>query len=152
MHQIDSYLSMGSFKDKIREINGDEIQRISYDRVEISGKKESEYDIQNISLEEKKELLNSNKILCTVDKMRRLWIYENTRIHLDTVAGLGYFLELETVIKDISPEKGLKEFKKVMKLLKIDTKMAVAYSYSDLILDKQNSGVSFVLSNKFASV
>ena len=36
-----------------------------------------------------------------VEKTRRLFIWRHTRIHLDEVKGLGVFLELETVAKEI---------------------------------------------------
>ena len=132
----DHYFKTGTSKEKIREINGDKVEKISYNRSEIVGRKKSEYNIQEISQEEKKELLNKLKVLCVVDKIRRLWIYKNTRIHLDNVIGLGYFLELETVIKDISAQKGRMEFKEVIDLFGISLTKAVACSYSDLIYKK----------------
>jgi adenylate cyclase class 2 len=38
-----------------------------------------------------------------VTKQREIWLYENVRIHLDRVEGLGTFLELEAVF-DGSPD------------------------------------------------
>jgi len=152
MHHVDYYFSTGTFKEKIREINDSEVQKISYSRLEKVGRKESKYNIENITQEEKKFLLKQNNPLCVVDKIRKLWIYKNTRIHLDSVVGLGYFLELETVIKDISVQNGLKEFKEVLELLKINQEQTVAYSYSDLILKNQKSYPSPVLINKFAGI
>ncbi len=151
MHQTDYYLSLGIYKEKIREINGKEIQKISYSRDEILGRKESKYEIQEISKKEKKDLLKQKKVLCIVDKLRKLWIYKNTRIHLDKVMRLGNFLELETVIKNISKQKGLIEFNEVLKLLKIDSEKVVPFSYSDLILKNQKTQSSSVLVNKFAT-
>jgi len=47
---------------------------------------------------------------------------------------LGDYLELETVLKGISNNEGLREFNKVVKLLGIKTREAEPSSYSDLIL------------------
>ena len=152
MHHTDYYFKMGDFKEKIREIDENEVQSISYKRIEIMGRKESKYDIKNITQEEKRTLLNQKKVLCVVDKVRKLWISKNTRIHLDKVLGLGCFLELETVIKNISAKKGRTEFKEVLELLKIDTKKAIPYSYSDLILENQKAQPSPIFINKFASI
>ncbi|MDD4803922.1 MAG: class IV adenylate cyclase [Candidatus Paceibacterota bacterium] len=151
MHQIDHYFGVGVFKEKIREIDNKEIQKISYHRNEISGKKESNYSIKKINKEEKEKILNEENILCVVEKIRKFWIYKNTRVHLDNVFGLGHFLELETVIKDITQEEGLVEFKDVLKILKIDIKESVACSYSDLILNNQKKYFTFVSTNKSVS-
>lgn len=152
MHHIDSYFNIGTFKEKIREIDKDEIQMISYKRIETTGRKESKYDIKKITQKGKNILLKQNKVLCIVEKIRKLWIYKNTRIHLDNVVGLGCFLELETVVKNISAQKGLKEFKEVLDLLKINQKETIAYSYSDLILKNQKSYSSSISINKFANI
>ena len=38
------------------------------------------------------------KVEAVVEKKRLLYMYDNTRIHLDEVKGLGKFLELETLV------------------------------------------------------
>ena len=69
-----------------------------------------------------------------VDKRRRLLLYENVRIHIDDVAGLGSFVELEGVAgadSDLSREHEL--------VARLREELAlgepVAGSYSDLLLD-----------------
>ncbi len=151
MHQIDYYLNIGTSKKKIREIEGVGVQIITYDRFEKLGRKESKYNIKNINQKDKEKILNEENILCVVDKIRMLWIYKNTRIHLDRVIDLGYFLELETVIKDISAAKGLNEFKEMLEILKIDPQKAIVGSYSDLIINSQKSHTSPYFMNNFAS-
>jgi hypothetical protein len=52
---------------------------------------------------------------------------------MDHVEGLGEFLELETVITDISLEEGEQEFYRVVSGLGIDIADSIAASYSDLV-------------------
>ena len=72
--------------------------------------------------------------LVVVDKRRRLLLYENVRIHLDEVDGLGCFVELEAVAdadSDLTREHEL-----VGRLREELARGApVASSYSDLLLD-----------------
>lgn len=76
--------------------------------------------------------------LVVVDKRRRLLLYENVRIHLDDVAGLGSFVELEGVAdadSDLSREHEL-----VARLRdELGLGEPVAGSYSDLLLDSADS-------------
>jgi predicted adenylyl cyclase CyaB len=135
MNQIDYYLQTGVNKEKIREINNQEIYFISYKRLETKGKKDSNYTIKTLSLEQKELFLRNNSPLCIVNKVRHLWIYKNTRIHIDNVNNLGDFMELETVIKNISKNQGFDEFNEIVSKLKIDLDKTEPYSYSDLILN-----------------
>jgi predicted adenylyl cyclase CyaB len=134
MSQKDYYFEVGMNKEKVREINNQEPCLISYKRLEKKGRKDSNYNIRTLSLEEKNLLFKQKHLLCTVDKTRQLWMYKNTRIHLDNVVGLGNFMELETVVKDISINEGSNEFEDVVNKLKIKKEKAEPYSYSDLIL------------------
>jgi homotetrameric cytidine deaminase len=76
--------------------------------------------------------------LVVVDKRRRLLLYENVRIHIDDVAGLGSFVELEGVAEadsDLSREHEL-----VARLREeLGLGEPVAGSYSDLLLDRADS-------------
>ena len=136
MNQIDYYLQIGVNKEKIREINNQIISLISYKRSEKRGRKDSNYIIKTLSSEQKESFLEKKPPLCTVSKIRQLWMYKNTRIHIDNVIGLGNFMELETVVKDISKNQGLDEFKEIVNKLEIKLEKTEPYSYSDLILNK----------------
>lgn len=72
-----------------------------------------------------------------VSKRRRLFIWENVRIHLDDVDGLGTFLELEAIVApDGSDRAAARE--KVQRLrveLAIPDGSLVSVGYSDLLLD-----------------
>ncbi|MEK7634871.1 MAG: class IV adenylate cyclase [Patescibacteria group bacterium] len=136
MNQIDYYFQIGTEKTKIREINNQEIYLISYKRLEQNGRKDSNYIIKTLSREEKDSLFEKKPLLCSVDKTRQLWVYKHTRIHIDNVTDLGEFMELETVVKDISKNQALDEFNEVVSKLGIELKKTEAFSYSDLILNK----------------
>lgn len=72
-----------------------------------------------------------------VEKQRVLYHYGATRIHFDTVAGLGDFIELETVLASggltAAPEARA-EHATVRDLLDLERLEVVAGSYSELVL------------------
>jgi predicted adenylyl cyclase CyaB len=74
--------------------------------------------------------------LVTVEKKRSLWMYKNTRIHIDNVKDLGRFLELETVVKNGDIKKAKKEYAEIMELLNLSRYKKERESYSDLLLKK----------------
>ncbi|VDP13040.1 unnamed protein product [Heligmosomoides polygyrus] len=72
---------------------------IWYDRPDVAGPKECKYnkfDVPQEILEPLKTSLQcSMGIKGEVNKTRTLFIHERTRIHIDSVEGLGDFMELE---------------------------------------------------------
>jgi homotetrameric cytidine deaminase len=72
--------------------------------------------------------------LVVVDKRRHLLLYENVRIHLDDVRGLGAFVELEGVA---DAESDLAREHELVARLRDELALGapVAVSYSDLLLD-----------------
>jgi predicted adenylyl cyclase CyaB len=72
-----------------------------------------------------------------VNKKRILFVYKNTRIHLDAVEGLGDFVELETVFSTtLSQSEGIKEHDEVVKLLNLHRFPTIKGSYSGLLKTK----------------
>ncbi len=79
-----------------------------------------------------------------VEKRRVLYRYGRTRIHLDAVADLGAFVELETVLADDADDAGDRvaegaavEHRQVIELLELDRLPPVAVSYGDLLAAEQ---------------
>jgi homotetrameric cytidine deaminase len=72
--------------------------------------------------------------LVVVDKHRHLLLYENVRIHLDEVEGLGAFVELEGVAP---ADSDLTREHELVSRLRAELGLGdpVAVSYSDLLLD-----------------
>ena len=134
--QVDTFFNSPSGWLKLREVEGCQSELISYRRsIEDSGPRESDYHI--LRSDEPGELLSVLKsslgILGRVEKQRSLWIYRNTRVHLDRVEGLGDFLELETVLADIDSAEGTAESEEGIDLLRLDRKSFISVPYLELL-------------------
>ncbi|MBA3807761.1 MAG: CYTH domain-containing protein [Solirubrobacterales bacterium] len=75
-----------------------------------------------------------------VEKSRRLLLWQNVRIHLDEVPGLGNFIELEAVV---GPGSDLNsEYEKITELrdaLDLTDERILATGYSDELLRREAS-------------
>ena len=71
-----------------------------------------------------------------VKKDREVWMFNHTRIHLDTVDDLGKFVELETVFRGQTEAEAVREHQHVKAVLHLDAVDPIAVSYSDLIMQK----------------
>ncbi|MFT8537247.1 class IV adenylate cyclase [Bifidobacterium aquikefiri] len=131
--QHDYYLAMGKNKEKLRVIDNREFCLISYRRAENAGKKDSTFELTELTALEADRILNSRRVIKEVRKSRQLWTYLHTGIHLDEVDGMGSFLELETAICDITYEEGAEEFERVAAKLSIDSAKGIPASYSDMV-------------------
>ena len=67
-----------------------------------------------------------------VKKTRTLWLYESTRIHLDSVEGLGEFLELETLVHG-PPDVARAETLRIMEILHLSEEDCLTGAYRDLL-------------------
>ena len=134
LRQIDTYFKVRSGRLKLREINGRQFEIIYYNRPNSRSTRYSDYTI--VALPEArgaKSLFRSLfGVAVVVRKKRTLFLYRNARIHVDTVAGLGTFLEFEVVVT-----KGKRQAKELMTLLLkefgINSSMLIGGSYSDMI-------------------
>lgn len=135
--QKDTYYLLGKNRLKTRE-EEKKIEIIYYRREDREFSKDSKYfvfECDKYFFSIIKNLLQiffgKKKI---VEKERSLYLYKNTRIHLDKVKYLGDFLELETVVKDEQKyNEYLKEHHEVIEKFNLNKYEKIAYSYSDLI-------------------
>ena len=149
MEQRDTYFPVPRGRMKLRErwfkeqggVKPAEAELIYYKRPGKTGSRISDYDVMPVS---EPELLCSmltkalRETLVIVEKERVLYVYKNTRIHLDTVKTLGPFVELETVIDEALPMEEIKaEHQFVIIFLGLELLQPIASSYSDLLLLKQ---------------
>lgn len=136
LRQKDTFYSVPSGWLKLREVPGRPAEVISYRRsTGHGGPRSSDYDVAVIpDAGLWKRLLG--RVLPfdrVVEKERTLWIYEHTRVHLDSVDGLGEFLELETVVEGIEPEEARAETARIMDVLGVSPPDLVAVPYRDLL-------------------
>jgi len=97
--QRDTYFRVPDGRLKLREETPGGAALIQYHRPDAAHARESRYRLVSIEDAEglKAALGAALGTLVVVDKERRLLLWEGVRIHLDRVAGLGSFLELEGV-------------------------------------------------------
>lgn len=135
LNQKDVYYQIGNGLLKLRVQNGENML-IKYNRDESGNDRWSDYDILKLSGEDVEKFLNGIfNIENIVDKERKLYLFKDTRIHLDTVNSLGLFLELETVVtSSLDYAKDL--FDEMVEILELDTGKQILSSYRDLMLEK----------------
>jgi predicted adenylyl cyclase CyaB len=100
------------------------------------GKRWSNYEL--LKLEGKnpeKYLRDILKVVTVVEKKRKLYLHDNTRIHLDDVKRLGKFLELETLLVGDKRDAQIR-FNKTVELLELDLSKQIRSSYKTLLSGK----------------
>ena len=135
LRQRDTYFRTRSGRLKLREEEGAGAVLIQYDRPDEAVARESRYRLTRV--EDPDDLRASLDAalgtLVVVDKERHLFLCDGVRIHLDTVEGLGSFVELEGVAppeSDLGPEA--EKVARLQRELGIDE--VLTDSYSDRLL------------------
>jgi predicted adenylyl cyclase CyaB len=126
---------------KLRIFNENDGELIYYERENQAGARLSIYSrVVTDRPRDMQEMLSSAcGVQGIVRKQRRVYLAGNTRIHLDTVEGLGDFLELEVVLStDQEPSAGQKLAEQLMNRLRIQQTDLVECAYLDLILLQTN--------------
>ncbi len=124
---------------KLREVDEmTEAWLIYYERPNREVSRYSQYQLCEIAnpVTLKALLTAALGIKTIVKKQRELWMFNHTRIHLDTVADLGQFVELETVFQGQTETETVNEHQHVKTILRLETADPVAVSYSDLIVQR----------------
>jgi predicted adenylyl cyclase CyaB len=137
MRQVDTYFSSPRGRLKLREIDDQEAQLIHYDRPDAAAAHASEYVISPVAEPDrlKEALTRALGVRVVVEKQRELYLWQYTRVHLDNVAGLGSFLELETVVEEQTREQAERECLEIQAALGIRPEDLVAGSYADLLTE-----------------
>jgi predicted adenylyl cyclase CyaB len=134
--QTDTYFRVPTGRLKLREIEGKETFLIGYVRPDQSSARHSNYHL--VPVEDpaalKAALTDTLGVRGVVAKRRRIWLWENVRIHLDEVTGLGTFIEFEAVITSPAEEAAAPgQLDRLSHLLKINANDRLAPSYADLL-------------------
>lgn len=109
---------------------------IYYDRDESSKNRWSDFKLLRIKDKSAEKFLSQIfEVEAIVKKKRELFMYDNTRIHLDTVEELGAFLELETLLIG-GKEDAKKRFKFIKQKLELHRYEELRTSYRTLLLAK----------------
>ena len=138
LHQRDTYFVGRAGRLKLREQDG-AAELIAYRRPDNEQPESSAYVRAPVgdpeSMREALDTAVGTRVV--VVKRRRLLLWENVRIHLDEVDGLGSFVELEAVVEPAG-EADTAAHQKIAQLraeLQISDDALVASGYSDLLLD-----------------
>jgi adenylate cyclase class IV len=137
LRQRDTYFHAVQGRLKLREAPPQPAELIAYARAELTGPKVSIYRIVPVSdhVALIDALADSLGVRVVVEKVRRLLLWRNVRIHLDRVDGLGDFVEIEAVAT--SPGGLEVERDRVEQLcatLGITDERLVATGYADLLV------------------
>ena len=160
-HQIDTYFQVPRGRLKLRE-GQIENNLIFYARSDEAGPKRSDVSLYATSpgSDLKAVLASALGTLVAVDKRREIYFVDvsavdlpgepsaaargrgrqNVKVHLDTVAGLGSFVEIEAIDLDGSLGPALLEAqcRTLMAKLGVEAADLVAASYSDLLLARES--------------
>ncbi len=140
--QRDTYFSVPQGRLKLREIReGREtpsVELIGYSRPDLEGSRWSTYHRSVIAVSEvdalREALATTVGVRIVVEKRRDVVLVKQTRIHLDTVPGLGCFVELETVVGGaLTEEHAAIEQSEIIAALGIGDLAPIGGSYSDLL-------------------
>ena len=133
VRQVDTYFKVPSGRLKLREIDSGEAQLVQYDRPDESAARACEYTVVPVkdAAGLKQALSLALGVRVVVDKVRELYLWDHTRVHLDTVEDLGTFLELETVVTDQTLEDARSECQRIKEALMIRAEDILPGSYAD---------------------
>jgi len=133
--QVDTYFSVGDRRLKLRSVAGaTEGQLIYYERPDVGGVKESRVRIASIpdAATVREILTRILPVKAEVRKTREIFRFQSVQVHLDTVEGLGKFVEFEKVLADESErEAGVKQLESLRAYLQIADEDLMSSSYSD---------------------
>jgi predicted adenylyl cyclase CyaB len=105
--QEDTFFNCPNGRIKLRELNPQLGQLVYYQRQDVTGPKHSEYKIFETDDPAGLKMILGEAfgVRGVISKVRYLYMVGQTRIHLDDVAGLGKFMELEVVLQPDQTDK-----------------------------------------------
>jgi homotetrameric cytidine deaminase len=134
--QRDTYFGGARARVKLREQTPGDDELIAYRRPDDEQARVSEYLRVAVpdaaALKEALDSAYGTRVV--VAKRRRLLLWEDVRIHLDEVEGLGSYMELEGLVDGDAGIAG-QRVERLRAQLEIDDANLVSGSYSDLLLD-----------------
>lgn len=136
LDQTDTFYKVRTGRLKLRESRDGDAELIAYERPDRAGPKRSSYvrcpcaDPKSLH----QALARSLGIRGVIEKRRQVIHVGQTRVHLDEVAGLGTFLELEVVLgEDQTPEEGEAIAANLMAAFGVAPASLIDVAYIDLL-------------------
>jgi predicted adenylyl cyclase CyaB len=134
--QDDTFFHCAHGRLKLRDFGNGRGELIAYARDDTQGPKTSTYvrteTADPVGLRD--ALARALGVRGRVRKQRTLYLVGATRVHLDTVQGLGTFMELEVVLRDDQPaDEGTVIAQTLLSRLGIAQSQLVAGAYIDLL-------------------
>lgn len=137
--QRDTFFRCSTGRLKLREFPSGAGELISYVRADVAGVKQSHYEIVPVANAGALKALLHQALGATVvvEKTRRLYVVGQTRVHLDSVQGLGAFLELEVVLRPgQAAAEGHVIAADLMRRLGIHESDLLATAYADMLAEE----------------
>eukprot|EP00117_Sycon_ciliatum_P021349 scpid69859/ scgid18741/ len=137
LKQIDTFFQSANGRLKLRQLES-HAELIYYERSDQAGPKLSTFNIHRVALPEAPNLCTMLSSAMgargTVEKQRKLWLVGQTRVHLDHVTSLGWFMELEVVLTEHQgTDEGETIAGELMERLGIQKSQLISSAYIDLI-------------------
>ncbi|MEQ8789039.1 MAG: class IV adenylate cyclase [Pirellulaceae bacterium] len=139
IRQTDTYFFTRTGRLKLREADPGGAQLVAYERGDAREARPSDYRLVSVIDPPgvKAALAETLGVQAVVAKTREVFIYHNVRIHLDDVAQLGEFLELEAIVGPTAGEAVCRErLQTLQQALRIGASDLVSVSYSNMIADR----------------
>jgi len=138
-HQIDTYFNCPNGRLKLRQGNI-ETTLIHYNRANQAGPKNSQVSLYKPKSDDANlntVLNNAYGVKVIVDKQREIYFIENVKFHIDTVKGLGHFVEIEAIDEkgEFTSEQLQTQCNFYINYLNIREEDLLEVSYSDMILE-----------------
>jgi adenylate cyclase class IV len=135
LNQRDTFFRVPNGKLKLREENGSAVL-IHYRRAQSRPLMLSSYEIVPLAdpAATLRILTDALGTLATVEKVRTLLLRENLRLHLDQVANLGNYGELEAVLTDpADPNRSRIALDETLDALQVATADLIEISYFEML-------------------
>lgn len=135
--QVDTYFALGERRLKVRTVAGSRAgQLVYYERPDTTGVKESEVLLAPLE-DAQSALAILRRVMpvgAEVKKTREIYRYRGVQVHLDTVTGLGRFIEFEKVLEpEANRDSAWREIEDLRSYFQIPPEDLMASSYSDLL-------------------
>lgn len=134
LEQTDTYYRVPSGRLKKRECRGEPTEYVFYDRPDKARARLSHFSIYTEAQALERFGVSPLPVWVVVRKARELYMFGGVRIHLDSVEGLGHFIEFEALV---SPSQTVTKCHQALKELR--QKFAavlgepIAKGYSDML-------------------